>query len=401
MGKKVVFVGHYNGGKKDFDSRHYFFAKELVKIGCKVTIINAAYSHRIQNAKLIKEPYIKSYDDEVCFLSIKTPFYKGNGIKRIINMLCFTINLIKSTKSIIKEIGAIDNIVMATPHPFQFFAAKFISMKSKSKLIIDVKDIWPLSVTELMRVSALHPFVLFLKMTEILMYRYSDLIVSPLCNINEYFKENKFKNTAEYIPTGIDISYYESIGNENLPIKIPNDKFIVGYVGGITTSNAVDFLLEVASNFEQENDIVFLIVGDGANKENLIKKYNKHNIVFCNAVTKSQAFCVMKKCDVLYRASPNLNLYKYGISPLKINEYMYSCTPIIHVFDFEKHDVVMKAKCGISVKYGDVKGLVDSIYRFYNMSSKERLEIGNNGKKFVEENLPYSIIAKKFIKLID
>ncbi|MDO4729279.1 MAG: glycosyltransferase WbuB, partial [Bacteroidota bacterium] len=140
MSKSVVFIGHYNGGKKDFDSRHYFFAKELAKLGYKATIINAAYSHRIHNAKLIKEPYIKFYDDGVCFISVKTPFYKGNGLKRIINMLSFTKNLIKYSKGILKEIGGIDYIVMATPHPFQFFGAKFISIRSSAKLIIDVKD---------------------------------------------------------------------------------------------------------------------------------------------------------------------------------------------------------------------------------------------------------------------
>ena len=41
--KSVLFLGHYNGGKKDFDARHFFFAKELVELGYKATIINAAF----------------------------------------------------------------------------------------------------------------------------------------------------------------------------------------------------------------------------------------------------------------------------------------------------------------------------------------------------------------------
>ena len=52
----------------------------------------------------------------------------------------------------------------------------------------------------------------------------------------------------------------------------------------------------------------------------------------------------MQRCDILYRASPGLNLDKYGISPLKINEYMYSKTPIVHVFDLEEQDMVKMAK---------------------------------------------------------
>ena len=58
MPKSVVFIGHYNGGKDDFDTRHFFFAKELVGLGYKTTIINAAFSHRIHDAKLIDNQYI-------------------------------------------------------------------------------------------------------------------------------------------------------------------------------------------------------------------------------------------------------------------------------------------------------------------------------------------------------
>ena len=103
MPKSVVFIGHYNGGKDDFDTRHFFFAKELVGLGYKTTIINAAFSHRIHDAKLIDNQYISHIDSGVSFFSIKTPFYKGNGLRRIVNMFAFVLNLIKCTKKLLVE----------------------------------------------------------------------------------------------------------------------------------------------------------------------------------------------------------------------------------------------------------------------------------------------------------
>lgn len=399
--KRVVFLGHYNGGKKDFDARHFFFAKELVELGYEATIINAAFSHRIRDAMVISEPYSSHIEDGVKFLSVKTPKYFGNGFGRIINMFAFVINIIRHTNSISAELGKVDVIVMASPHPFQFFAAKILSKKLKAKLIIEIKDIWPLSIIEIMNTSKFHPFVILLSITERLMHKYSDLTISPLDNLNEYFKDYNIQANSVFVPTGLNLSFYDNINSDKLSIKLPDNKFIIGYIGGLTESNAIDFLLETASFFDSNyKDIVILIVGDGAQREKLTSAYKNENIIFTGALSKDDAFRVMQRCDVLYRASPGLNLDKYGISPLKINEYMYSKTPIVHVFDLEEQDMVKMAKCGISIKFGSKEELINAILKIYSMPKEEREKMGQNGKEYVKNNLSYKVLVKKMIEVL-
>ena len=401
MPKSVVFIGHYNGGKDDFDTRHFFFAKELVGLGYKTTIINAAFSHRIHDAKLIDNQYISHIDSGVSFFSIKTPFYKGNGLRRIVNMFAFVLNLIKCTKKLLVEIGNIDVIIMASPHPFAIFAAKFMANKAKAKLIIDIKDIWPLSITELTSAKKYHPFVMLTKLTELFAYRVQDKIISPLNNINEYFYDSGLNIQAKHIPTGLDLDFYENINHENLQINIPSDKFIVGYIGGITKSNAIEFLLESANYFLQNyKDILFLVVGDGSYKNNLVKKYNSSNILYIDAVKEEEAFMIMSKCDVLYRAMLPLKIYSYGISPLKMNEYMFAGVPIVHSFDYKEHDIVMKVGCGISVKSGSMLEIQNAILKIYNMPKEEREKMGQNGKEYVKNNLSYKVLVKKMIEVL-
>lgn len=397
--KNIVFLGHYNGGKNDFDARHYFFAKELVKLGYDVTIINAAFSHRIKNAQIIDNPYLITNNDcGVKFISIRTPKYKGNGFGRIINMFAFVLNLICNMKNILKSINKPDVIVVASPHPFQFYAAKLMSKRTNAKLIIEIKDIWPLSIIEIMKTSKFHPFVILLSVTEYLMHKYSDLTISPLDNLNEYFKDYNIEANSVFVPTGLDFSYYDNISATDLSIKLPKNKFIVGYIGGLTASNAIDFLLETALYFKLNyKDIIILIVGGGAERDRLKKKYSYENIIYVDSVSKDEAFRVMQSCDVLYRASPSLNLDKYGISPLKINEYMYSKTPIIHVFDLREQDMVFKAKCGISINFGNKEELINAILKIYNMSKDERDKLGQNGWDYVRQNLSYEKIVKEFL----
>ncbi|MCR4942154.1 MAG: glycosyltransferase family 4 protein [Campylobacter sp.] len=399
MSKNVVFIGHYSGGKQDFDTRHFFFAKELSQLGYKTTIINAAFSHRIHDAKVIKEPFVKFSQDGVDFISIKTPAYHGNGIGRIKNMFVFVLNLVLNTKKILSQIGRVDTIIMASPQPFSIFGAKFMAQKAKAKLIVDIKDIWPLSVIELTGVSKMHPFVLLASFAEKFIYRVSHALISPLSNINEYFKDYGFDISAKYVPTGIDIDYYDTISIDKTN-PIHKNKFVVGYIGGITASNFIEPLLDCATQLAHDDSILFLIVGSGARKQYLKDKYKTKNICFVDAVFKDKAFELMCQCDALYRSMLPLDLYKYGISPLKINEYMYSSTPIIHAFDLPQHDIVKKTNCGISIKSGDTEELKNAILALYKMPKTKRDELGQNGKNYVRENLSYRNLVKNLIEVL-
>lgn len=399
MSKSIVFLGHYSGGSKDYDTRHFFFAKELVGLGYKSTIINAAYSHRLATPKKIEEPMVLHEDSGVGFISIKSPKYSGNSLKRVINMFSFVKNLILQTKNIIKIVGKIETIVMASPHPFGFFAAKYLAHKSGAKLIVDIKDIWPLSIIELAGVSRYHPFVVLGKITEILMYRYSDTIISPLQDIQKYFDDSNYRYKTVHIPTGIDTSFYDDIDKNSI---FPKDKFKVGYVGGINQANAIDFLLDVAVELEKDyEDIVFVVVGKGAVKKSLMEKYSKYkNILFYDSVLKKEAFSIMRECDVLYKALLPHNVFRYGIFPLKLCEYMYAKVPILHVFDFPQSDLVRKSKGGFCSAYGDKKALRENIVKLYDMSEEKRGEIGQMAKSYVSENLSLKVIVRELKRVL-
>ena len=109
---------------------------------------------------------------------------------------------------------------------------------------------------------------------------------------------------------------------------------------------------------------------------------------------------LMSKCNVLYRAMLSLKIYRYGISPLKMNEYMFAGVPIVHSFDYMEHDIVMKTGCGISVKSGSALEVQNAILKIYNMSKKERERMGQKGKEYVKNNLSYKVLVKKMIELL-
>jgi len=93
-----------------------------------------------------------------------------------------------------------------------------------------------------------------------------------------------------------------------------------------------------------------------------------------------------------------VELYKYGISPIKLLEYMFSGTVILHSTNVVE-DVVQVAKCGISVEAENSVQIADAILKLYKMSDVERRKMGENGRKYVLENFTYEKLAEKYEEL--
>ena len=108
---------------------------------------------------------------------------------------------------------------------------------------------------------------------------------------------------------------------------------------------------------------------------------------------------VISLFDVCYIGWRAKSLYEFGISPNKLFDYMYSSKPILHSTN-TPIDLVALANCGLSVDAENVTLIKEGILKLYNMPSDKRAELGANGKKYVEENHPYSELAKKYESIV-
>lgn len=96
----------------------------------------------------------------------------------------------------------------------------------------------------------------------------------------KYTPENKIK----VIPIWSHPNHFLPITkDENLFIKKYNlqDKFIILYSGNIGYTNTLEVIIEAAHILSDDEDIVFLIIGEGGTKKNLQKKVMEYNIKNC------------------------------------------------------------------------------------------------------------------------
>ena len=137
--------------------------------------------------------------------------------------------------------------------------------KYSCKLFFEVRDIWPLTLTEEGGFRNKNLFIIILQFLEIIGYKYSDHIIGTMPNLGEHVKNVLgYSKKVTCIPIGFnkeEIKKSREI-KKNIELLIPKDKFIIGYFGGIGISNALNPFFEIIKN-KYNLDIHFIIAGDG------------------------------------------------------------------------------------------------------------------------------------------
>ena len=127
---KNVWVFHHYATPPTMNgfTRPYDFGLQLVQKGFNFTVFSSSFLH-FSEENIIRDgkQYIVNEDTEVPFVFVNTISSKGNGLKRVLNMLSFSINLFKVTKKIIKIRQKPDIIIASSPHSFVMVSGLFIA----------------------------------------------------------------------------------------------------------------------------------------------------------------------------------------------------------------------------------------------------------------------------------
>ena len=388
--KKLLIINHYAGAPKyGMEYRHYNIAKELVLKGVEVCIIASSYSH------LRKEPDCREeMIDGIQFKWIKTPSYQNFGIKRLLNMIIFSVKMFFTTNSFFHP----DTILISSPSPFPILNSLYLKRKYKAKLIYEIRDVWPQSLIELKGMSKYNPLILFLNWLDFLGIKYADFIMSPLAHINLYLKEKGFDKKVIIVPNGISTIKI----NKDLTNQLNASCFVVGYGGTLGDSNSIMNLLEAALLLKENKGVKFKIVGGGEKMpliRNFISENQLDNVKLYGRVDQQNLFEILNNCDVLYKGNPKKSLYKYGISSIKMVEYLLLRKPIIDAS--YGVDIVGKSNSGITVLHENSEDLVNGILEFKQLDKKALTQMGENGFEYVKQNYLYSASVQKMLTTIN
>jgi len=276
--------------------------------------------------------------------------------------------------------------------PLQLGITGFFAKKLRgAKILLSVQDIHPdLSIASgLLKKSWA---IRLAKRFEKWIYHNSDKIVV----ISEGFKQNleeKDVNSEkiEVIPNWVDTDILQPHPKDNsLSQKLSlNNKFVVMYSGTISLSSymSLEKVLEAASALKNETGLVFVFVGAGLKKPNLVQKakdLDLNNVTFLPFQPYEDLPLLLAASDVLLVP---LDEEKTQLSvPSKLYNYIAAGRPILGLTDStsEVARIINEANCGLNAEPENVKKIVEQILELKN--SEEKCErFGTNARKHCVE----------------
>lgn len=400
----ILLINHYAGSPSlGMEFRPYYMAREWLKMGHQTRIVGASFSHLRKQQPVKKKEVV----DGISYSWIKTNCYQGNGIGRIVSMAEFIGKLFLGYKQLLRDFVP-DVVIASSTYPLDNYIAEKIARHYKAKMVYEIHDLWPLSPMELGGYSPHHPFIRVMQRAEDFAYRHCDGVVCMLPKAAEHCIEHGLPaEKFHYVPNGIVLEDWEQ--PEPLPAEHrqligrlkAEGRFLIGYAGGHALSNSLDVLMDAAKRMDKQR-FAIVLVGNGTEKERLCQRIvNEHieNVWFLNPIPKKAIPSFLAEMDILYLGWNRNPLYRFGISPNKIFDYMMSEKPVVHAVE-AGNDPVAEADCGLSVEPGNAGAIADAMEKLSQMSEEERRQMGANGKRFVLENHTYSVLAKRFIDCI-
>ena len=295
--------------------------------------------------------------------------------------------------------------ILSTP-PIQGAMAALVKKIRRIPMVYNLQDIFPDSLvgTGLAKKGGL--LWKIGRIIENFTYRNADKIIV----ISQDFKKNIMakgvpEEKIEIIYNWVDEEAVVDVPREKNKLfdmyGLDRSKFYITYNGNIGLTQNMDMLLEVAKALEANEDIQFVLVGNGAYLEQvkqIIKDRNVQNVKLLPFQPYEDISHVFSLGDV------SLVISKPGVGansvPSKTWSIMSASRPVLANFDEnELKDIIEQNHCGIFTKAGDKVAFTDAILKLYNDRDLCR-EMGRNGRQFVMENLTKEVGTQKYVDVL-
>jgi len=404
---RIVVICHYFYPEIGAPSARLFeMSKRWVSQGHEVSVVTCFPNHptgiipeEYQGKKYMLETIegIQIYRNYV----YATP--NEGFIKKTLGHLSFVIS------SIILSLFRIqrpDVIIVSSPTLFSVISGYVFSLIRRAPFVFEVRDLWPDAIIKL-GILTNKPIIRCLEWMEMFLYRRSKKVVV----VTEAFKKHiVYRGISErkisVITNGVDTSVF------NKEIKQPvqslreefgwGDRKILLYVGAHGISQGLTTLIQIAKRMEDRKDILFVFVGEGAEKKKLqalVEELGLHNVQFISSQPKERIPTFYAVAELSYVPLRNLPMFDDYI-PSKMFEILGSGCPIVASMSGEAASILEDSGGAIVISPEDVEGIIDATIMI--LADKViRQKLSERGSEFVKLNYSRDALADKYISILE
>lgn len=392
----------------DVNSTGLLFARlgqELLRRGHEVRVVSS-FPHyerfrvwREYRGKLFERSAYNGMD--VLRLPVLTPGTKQRMINRLVSYLSFN-----AAATMVGWLSRWRPDVILSPNGsfFSGITAHLTGAPGRVPFVFNVQDLYPEAFVHAGRLRN-RSAIATLEQIERFMYRKA----AHITVITPAFREHLVADgvppeKVSVIPNFVDTEFIQPLPKENADAQRLDlaDRFVVCHAGNVGYVYDLDTLLDAAAILREHQDILFLIVGDGAVKPDLegrARALNLPNVRFLPFQPQDTLPSLRAACDV------HVSLYKNGQGrfsmPSKVYEIMAAGRPVLASADpaSDVTRLVRDTECGIALEPQDPKRLVEAVLTLYRDPALREV-MGRRGRRHVEAHHTVAAVADRYEELL-
>ncbi|NMH67660.1 glycosyltransferase family 4 protein [Bacillus sp. RO3] len=345
-----------------------------------------------ENEEFWDDPSINEYESSINRIKIRDRKYS----RGIFNRLLFYLEMyFKFMVEVFINRSKYDVVLVTSPAIFVAMVGVMAKWRFRSKLILDVRDLWPESLKGV-GVFNYKWILAFFNKVEKFIYKSSDEIIINSRGFKDHIvnKRNIDPSKLSFMPNAARVEEIRS----NIT---STDRFKVIYAGNIGLAQDGELLIELAKELRKK-DIDFSIIGYGLKRQEVydqIKKHNLSNVTFISPKTRRECLQIISQHHAGIVTLNNKSVFE-TVLPGKVIDYMTCGVPIVAAVSGYSKEVIEDEHVGFAVEDRDSQKLVDLI-EFLQKNKKVLNEMSQNGNKYVKKNFNWDANIDTLVNVID
>ena len=382
-------------------SRTYDHAKEWISKGHDVTVITCAPN--FPQGKVYpgyrNKLYQKAMMDGIKVIRVWSYITANKGfVKRTLDYISYSV-----TSFFAGLFQKADVIVATSPQFFTALSGRTLAFWKRLPWIMEVRDLWPESIKT---VGAMNDniFIRYFEWQEMRCYRSAKKIVV----VTDSFRKKLIsrgvdENKISVVKNGVDRSLFmpEPKDGEIIAKLGLQGKKVIGYIGTHGMAHKLDFILQCAKKMDGKNDYHFLLIGSGAEKDNLLKlkdSLNLSNVTMLDPVPKSEVKRYISVLDVSLINLKKSDLF-LTVIPSKIFENAAMEIPILMGVGGEAKDIIESYGAGLCFEPENEEDFMEKLDSL--MSDSSLYEQCRQGCRKLAADFDRKVLANKMLAVIE
>ena len=382
--------------------RHFGIAQGLRERGWRATIIAGSVELNSRRPRIVRaEQFVLENFDGIPFLWIRVPDASGSLCGRAWGMASFAFHALR--RGAARGLDPPDAVVGSSVHPLSGLAAAILARRYGVPFLFEVRDLWPETLIALGNLRRNGPVARAMRLLEGNLYRRATRIITVLPYAATYIVSFGVEPIrVVWVPNGVSTKRFNAAPRE------PDDGPLrLCYLGAHGRANDLETLVDAMGQLQARGlgrAVHLRLYGEGPRKAGLVARATRlglQNVSFEAAVESRDVPRIAAEADAFVITVLNRpGLYRYGVSMNKLFDYMAAGRPVVIAMDAPSNPI-QEACAGITVAPEDAGALADGIERLLSLSAEARRKLGENGRRYVELNHDFGVLAAKFAAALD